>query len=131
MTDTLTITKEEGRVTILRLHGILNAATEQSLMRAAEQTYAAGSRFLLIDLSGISMVTSAGLQALEKIYRMFTPHHEVGEWSAAHPGEVFKSQNFKLGGASPQVHSILSIAGFLHHIPMYSNLQEAHNSFGR
>lgn len=131
MTDTLTITKDEGRVAVLHLHGILNAATEQSLMQAAEQTYAAGARFLLVDLSGISMVTSAGLQALEKIYRMFTPHNEINEWTAAHPGKVFKSQNFKLGGASPQVHSILSIAGFLHHIPMYANVQEARNSFGQ
>ncbi len=131
MTDTLSITQDEGRVTVFHLRGVLNAATQQTLVQAAQQAHAGGARLLLIDLSEVSLVTSAGLQALEKTYQMFTSSGEVGQWEAAHPGEIYKSQHFKLGGATPQVHSILSIAGFLYHIPMYPTVQEALDSFGR
>ncbi|HVN16511.1 MAG TPA: STAS domain-containing protein, partial [Anaerolineales bacterium] len=72
MTDTLTITKEEGRVTVLHLSGILNAATQEAFLEAASQVRANGAHFLLVDISGITMVTSAGLQAIERIYRLFT-----------------------------------------------------------
>lgn len=131
MADTLTITKSrEGKVDVLHLGGVLNAQSEKALLEAAQQSYAANPDALLIDFSSLEMVMSAGLRALQNIYKIYTPHDEPEKWEAAHAGEVYKSPRLKFAGAAPQVHYVLSLSGFLHNIPIYPTVQEAAQSFG-
>lgn len=129
MTELLKITKTEGAVAVLRFDGSLDAQTEKQAVESAQSVKETGGRYLLIDLSGVDMVTSAGLRALHAIYRLFTPADEAQAWSAEHAGEVFKSPYFKLGQPSPQVHYVLSMAGFLQSIYIYPTLREALDSF--
>jgi ABC-type transporter Mla MlaB component len=129
MADTLTITKTEGSVRVLHLAGKLDAETQPSLMQAARAEQAAGARYLLIDLHELGFITSAGLGALHRIYKMFTPPNEVAAWEAQNPGEPYKSAYVKLACASPSVYYVLNIAGFLQNIPIYPDLQEALDSF--
>lgn len=129
MSEAFTITKTDGRVTILHLSGHVDRQAEPVVVESARQAQAAGVRFLLADLSGVEMITSAGLRALHNVYKIFTPLDEIEAWRKEHADEVFKSPHFKLTGASPEVHYVLSISGFLQNIPMYPNVQEALNSF--
>ncbi|MBI3737977.1 MAG: STAS domain-containing protein [Chloroflexi bacterium] len=129
MTDTLTITKTAGRVTIFHLAGRLDAQTQESLLNAARQAHEAGTKFLLFDLQNLEMITSAGLGALHNIYKLFTSHDEAEAWEREHRGEIYKSPYFKLAGASSNVFYVLSIAGFLRNIPIYPTLDEALKSF--
>ena len=129
MSQGFTITKTDGPVTVLHLGGHLDSQAEPEVVETARQTHAAGVRFLVADLSGVEMITSAGLRALHTIYKQFTPHEEVEAWQKEHADQVFKSPHFKLTGASPEVHYVLSISGFLQNLPIYPNLQEALNSF--
>ena len=130
MADTLTITKSQsGPVTVLDLAGVLNAQSEHALIDAAHAAHANDPHALLIDLTGLEMIMSAGLRALQNIYKFYTPHMEPEEWEAAHPGEVYKSTRLKFTGAAPQVHYVLSLSGFLHNIPIYPTLEEALKSF--
>ncbi len=129
MTDQLKIKKIDGPVTVLYFEGRLDSQTEPLAVENARTELDAGARFLLIDLHGVDMVTSAGLRALHTIYEMFTPYHEAQVWHVERPDETFKSPYFKLSRASSQVHYVLSIAGFLQNISMYPNLQEALDSF--
>ncbi|HEX8992277.1 MAG TPA: STAS domain-containing protein, partial [Anaerolineales bacterium] len=66
MTDTLTITQSQaqGSITILHLAGRLDGQTQAMLLTAARSEKAAGMRCLLIDLSNVEFITSAGLGAL-------------------------------------------------------------------
>jgi hypothetical protein len=131
MADTLTIVKtEQGRVNILHLAGVLNAQSEGALMEAVREAHAAHAHFLLLDLTDVTLVTSAGLRAFQNIYRMYTPEQEPEQWESGHPGEVFKTPHLKMAGAAPQVHYVLSLSGFLQHIPIYPTMQEAIESFG-
>lgn len=129
MTETLKITKTDGAVTILHFEGSLDAQTEKLAVENAQSAMDAGARYLLIDLGGVEMVTSAGLRALHTIYKMYTPNEEIRAWQVEHSDETFKSPYFKLAQPSSQVHYVLSIAGFLQSICIYPTMQEAIDSF--
>ena len=129
MTGLLKITKTEGPVTVLYFEGTLDGQAENLAVENARTVLDAGAHFLLIDLQGVDMVTSAGLRALHTIYKMFTPNEVIQAWQLEHPDETFKSPYFKLSRPSSGVHYVLSIAGFLQNIAMYPDLQEAINSF--
>lgn len=130
MIDTLTITKsDQGPVKVLHLAGELDGQTQAQLMDAARAEQAAGTRYLLIDLTNVRHISSAGLGALHNIYRMFTPQQAIDAWQRENPGEPYKSEYMKVAGASPSVYYILDIAGFLHNIPIYADLEQGLNSF--
>jgi anti-anti-sigma regulatory factor len=129
MIKTLTITKTEGPVTILHLHGRVDAETSKYLLDAAHQAHKEGAQKILIDLSDVAVLTSAGLQTLQSIYKMFTPAAEIEKWHASHPGEMFKSPYFKICCPSPELYYLFNMAGFLHNIPIFSYLDDALASF--
>jgi anti-anti-sigma factor len=122
MDVTLKITKEqiEGKVpvTLLHLRGWLDAQGEESLLAAARDAYDAGSRFLLLDLSEVDTLTSAGMRAIQKVYKLYTP-----------ADEHFKVARVKLCNAPPQVYHVLGVTGFLQNIPNYETAQAAIDSF--
>lgn len=129
MSQSFKIRKTEGRVTTLHLSGHLDSQAEGQVIESAGLVQQAGGRFLLFDLGDLEMITSAGLRALHTVYKTLTPQEEIEAWQKDHAGEIYKSPYFKLAGASPQVHYVLSISGFLQNIPIYPGMQEALDSF--
>jgi anti-anti-sigma factor len=107
-------------VTVFRLHGWLDAQSEQQLLEAARTTYDGGARYLLIDMSDLDTLTSAGMRALQKVYQIFTPKEDQ-----------FKVAHLKLCNAPPQIYNVLGITGFLQNIPMYESRDAALQSFGK
>lgn len=129
MTDSLNIKKTEGPVKVLHLSGKLDGQTQESLMNAARAEQAAGTRFLVFDLNGLEMISSAGLGALHNIYKMFTPKSEIDAWEESQQGQPYKSAYFKLAAAPANIYYVLNIAGFLNNIPIYPDLEQALKSF--
>ena len=118
----------EVSVTILHLSGHLHGNTEQQLIDRARQAYEDGSTHLLLDLSGLEVLTSAGLRAIHNIFNLLTPQNDVTV-IRQHGEEPYKSPYFKLVCPNPDVYYILNIAGFLQNILIYNNMDEAVNSF--
>jgi anti-anti-sigma factor len=118
----------EVSVTILHLSGHLHGNTEQQLVDRARQAYEDGSTHILLDLSGLEVLTSAGLRAIHNIFNLLTPQSDVTV-IRQHGEEPYKSPYFKLVCPNPDVYYILNIAGFLQNILIYNNMQEAVNSF--
>ena len=129
MTDSLTITKSEGRVIVLHLAGKLDGQTNAALLDQARAEQAAGARFLLIDLQALEMITSAGLGTLHTIFKLFTPKEEIDAWEREKHGEPYKSAYFKLAAAPASVYYVLNIAGFLNNIPIHPDVEGALKSF--
>lgn len=132
MTETLSITSSQAEgnadVTVFQLSGTLDAASEDALYDQACQAFDSGTNYLLLDMQNLEFISSAGLRALHNIFRKCTPE---GEFEAAREsGEPYKSPYFKLAGASPNVYSVLNLAGFLHNIPFYPTMEDALKSFG-
>jgi anti-anti-sigma factor len=124
MNSDLRITSEETQadvpVRIFRLRGWLDAQSEEQLLEAARTAYDGGARYLLIDMSDLDTLTSAGMRALQKVYQIFTPKEDR-----------FKVAHLKLCNAPPQIYNVLGITGFLQNIPMYESQDAALQSFGK
>ena len=124
MNSDLKITSEQVvvavPVTVLQVRGWLDAQSEEQLLAVARTAYDEGARYVLIDMSELDTITSAGIRSLQKIYQMYTPKEDR-----------FKIAHLKLCNAPPQIYNVLGITGFLHNIPMYESLEAALESFGR
>jgi hypothetical protein len=130
LADKLSITKtEQGEVVLFRLNGMLNANTEVQFVEAARREKESGARYLLVDMGGVVMITSAGLRALHDAMYLFTPRAEIDAYQKANPGDLYKSGYFKLAGATANVYSVLNLAGFLHNIPIFPDVKQALESF--
>ncbi len=116
-------------VTILHLGGHLHGATEQELLDRARQAYEDGARHLLLDLSELEVLSSAGLRAIQNVFKLFTPQSDA-EIIQRHDEEPYKSPYLKMVCPNPQIYYILNITGFLHNILIYNNMDDAVKSFG-
>ena len=127
---TITTSQVQGdiSVTILHLSGHLHGATEQELLDHARQAYEDGAKYLLLDLSGLEVLSSAGLRAIHSVFNLFTPQSDV-EIIRQHREEPYKSPYLKLACPDPQIYYVLNIAGFLQNLLIYNNLDEALKSF--
>lgn len=126
----ITASQIQGQVsvTVLHLSGHLHGNTEQQLIDRARQAYEDGSAHILLDLSQLEVLTSAGLRAIHNIFNLLTPQNDV-TLIRQHGEEPYKSPYFKLVCPNPDVYYILNIAGFLQNILIYNNMDEAVNSF--
>ena len=115
-------------VTILHLSGHLHGSTEPELLDRARQAREDGSKYLLLDLSGVQVLTSAGLRAIHNIFNLFTPQSDR-QVIKQHGDEPYKSPYFKLVCPNPDVYYVLNITGFLQNILIYTDMDEATNSF--
>jgi hypothetical protein len=97
-------------------------------MEQVRQTYKEGSRYLLLDLSGVEVLTSAGLRAIHNSFLLFTPKDDVTVINE-HPDEPYKSPYFKMVCPNPNIYYVLNIAGFLQNIPIYNDVEDAVRSF--
>jgi len=118
----------EVPVTILHLSGHLHGNTEPELLDRARQALEDWSKYLLLDLSEVEVLTSAGLRAIHNIFNLFTPQSDVAI-IRQHGDEPYKSPYFKLVCPNPDVYYVLNIAGFLQNILIYNNMEEATSSF--
>src|SRR5512134_3575978 len=127
---TINASQIEGEVpvTILHLSGHLHGNTEAELLDQARQALETGSKYLLLDLSGVDILTSAGLRAIHNIFNLFTPQDDM-QIIRQHGDEPYKSPYLKLVCPNPDVYYVLNIAGFLQNIFIYNNMHEAVNSF--
>jgi ABC-type transporter Mla MlaB component len=115
-------------ITILHLSGHLHGETERELIDTARQVHEEGTKHLLLDLSGLEVLTSAGLRAIQIIFNLFTPQRDMNVIHE-HSDEPYKSPYVKLVCPNPQIYYVLNIAGFLQNILIYNDLDEAVNSF--
>jgi anti-anti-sigma factor len=106
-------------VAVLTVHGWLDGHSEGQLVEAVQKARAAGAEYVLLDLGGVSTITSAGIRAIQKSFGILTP------------GDGAASVRLKLCGASPTVYEVLSITGMLISVPMYESRDIAIDSFGR
>lgn len=110
--------EQTENATVFHLSGWLDAQAENALVNAAQEAHTNGTKNLVIDLAEVEILTSAGIRALQKIFKLFHPE-----------AEQVKSTSFKLSSALAQVYQVLAMTGFLQNVPMYETLSSALKSF--
>lgn len=118
----------EVSVTVFHLNGHLHGNTEKQILDRARQSYEEGSKYVLLDLSKLEVLSSAGLRAIHNIFNLFTPQSDV-EIIRQHRDEPYKSPYVKLVCPNPDIYYILNITGFLQNLLIYNNMDDAINSF--
>jgi anti-anti-sigma regulatory factor len=134
----VTVSQVEGRVpvTILHIHGDLDASSYRDLIAKGQEVYNAGTRDILLDLSGMPYLSSSGLVALHSIALMLRgekpPDPESG-WEAFHAIDrdrgVGLQQHVKLLNPQPGVDKVLETVGFRQFFEVYTDLATATASF--
>jgi anti-anti-sigma factor len=130
----ITVTQEQGRVpvTVLNVKGDINAATADQFLAEAQTAYDDGARNMLIDLSRVSLLSSAGLRALHNIFNMLRSDSPEESNEAVRKGltdGTFKSPHLKLLKPDKTVTQVLSMAGFDMFLEIYDNRKKAVASF--
>ena len=133
----ISVTQEKGKVpvSVVHLKGDLDASSYLELVDTAQKLYNDGVRSLLLDLTDLVFISSAGLASLNMVTRMFR-----GEKSDAEDGwGTFKAidrdrdsgmqSRVKLLNPSPEVESVLDTVGFKQFFEVYTDLEEAVSSF--
>lgn len=122
MKSDLKITSEQIQahvpVTIFHIGGWLDAQSELQFLEAAHSAYETGARYLLIEMSDLDTLTSAGMRVIQKVYQMFTPANDP-----------HKTIRLKLCSAPPQIYNVLGLTGFLQNIPLYESMESALEAF--
>lgn len=134
----ITVYQVQGRVsvTVLQPHGDVDASNYRDLIAKAQEVCNAGAQDILLDLSDIPFVSSAGLVALHSIARMLRgeqpPDPESG-WEAfraiRRDRDRGPQQHLKLLNPQPRVDKVLETAGFKRFMEVYTDLETAIASF--
>ncbi|MCL4294871.1 MAG: STAS domain-containing protein [Anaerolineae bacterium] len=131
----ITVSQEQGRVpvTVLRIDGdVIDANSYQQLEAQARAAIEAGARNLLLDLTKMKYISSAGLRALHTIFLLLrgdTPNESDENMKKGLMDGTFKSPHLKLLNPSPAVTETLRAMGFDMFLEVHRNLKDALASF--
>ncbi len=130
----VTVTHEQAKVpvTVFHVSGELNVSTYEALMQRARQAYEAGARDLVIDLSQVTYISSAGIRSISSIFRMVrgsSPQESPEVMQKGLMEGTFKSPHLKLSGATGGVAEVLKLAGVDMFLEIHETVQEALASF--
>ncbi len=123
-------------VTVVRVDGQLDGQNYQNLIDKAKEVYESGARDFLLDLSGLTYISSAGLVALHSIALLTRgdpmPDTNAG-WSALHSignaGKDSIQRHVKLLNPREEIKSVLDMVGFSAAFEIYTDFNAALQSF--
>ncbi len=134
----INVSKEQGRVsvTVLQVTGQLDSQTYQQLIDRARDEVEAGTSHILLDLGGLSYISSAGLVSLHTVALLLRgeslPDPEQG-WSALKSMDRTRDggmqANLKLLNPRPEVVSVLDMVGFSAFFEVFTDKRKAIDSF--
>jgi anti-anti-sigma regulatory factor len=117
----ITVSQTQGQVpvTLLHVHGDLDASSYRDLIAKGQEAYNAGARNILLDLSDMPYMSSSGLVALHSIALLLRgkePLDPEAGWGAFHAidrdRDAGLQRHIKLLNPQPQVDKALETVGF-------------------
>jgi anti-sigma B factor antagonist len=119
-------------VTVLHLKGDLDMKTHQDLENQVRQAHSEGVKYVLLDLTNLRYLTSAGLRAIHSAFNLL----REGDSAESDPvvqkgmrGGAFKSAHLKLVNPSKSVREVLTIAGYDMFMEIHPDVDTAIRSF--
>ncbi|GAB4499236.1 MAG: hypothetical protein OHK003_14340 [Anaerolineales bacterium] len=134
----INILQEQGKVpvTVIKVAGQLDGQTYQKLISSAQEVINGGTKNILLDLSELTFISSAGLVSLHVIALLLRgeamPDLDRG-WAALK--SVNKSresgvqQHVKLLNPRPEIVNVLEMVGFSSFFEIFNDKQKALESF--
>lgn len=127
---------ENGRVpvTVMHIHGSIDASTYQTFQSRAEELIDQGTRHILVDLSHAGFISSAGFRALHQLFNKLRSVHPDSNLSDEEvktgiSAGTYKSPHLKLLNPSRETRTAFEMSGFDMYIETYTDMQAAIASF--
>jgi anti-anti-sigma regulatory factor len=118
-------------IAIMQIKGDLNGSNFMQVTDKAQELFKNPARYLLIDLSEVNSVTSAGLSALHKVALLYSGADQSTEHgfnpALTHSSNARKF--VKLLNPQAEVERTLEVAGFKLFFKIYKDLEGALASF--
>lgn len=134
----LKITQQQGSqpVSVIHLEGTLDSNSYQFVIDQAKKLFVEGSRRLILDMTALTYISSAGIVALQSIAKLFRGESllntEAG-WNTIRSLDKERSsgkqQNVKLLNVPANVQKVLDTVGISEFFEIYSDLAAAVASF--
>ena len=133
----ISVVQAKGKVpvSVFMLKGDLDASSYRDLIAEAQKSFDSGTRNLLLDLTDLAFISSAGLAALHIITKMFKGEQASDEdgWGAFKAIDRDRDSgmqtNVKLLNPSENVNSVLDTVGFKQFFEVFTDRDEAIQSF--
>lgn len=124
----------KASVTIVKLHGAIDASNYTVLIERARELYQAGMRHMLLDLSDVPYMSSSGIVALHTAALLMRGETaSASGWEAAHAidRDIDKGfqKNIKLLSPQPNVQRVLEMVGLNRFFEIFTDLNQAIESF--
>jgi anti-anti-sigma factor len=113
----ITVMQEQGRVpvTVLQVAGRTDSASANEFEKKVMEAIDAGARYLVLDLSKVPYMSSAGLRVLQEIFnklRSLSDGENDKEMYRQINDGSFKSPHLKLLAPTKEVLEVLKMSGF-------------------
>jgi anti-anti-sigma factor len=130
----ISVSQKQGRVpvTIFHIKGEINVNTYEEFQAKAQEAFNSGARNLLLDLTDVSYISSAGVRGLHAVFTMLRAGSGESD-DAISKGlrdGTFKSPHLKLLNPSANVAQVLRTMGLDMYLEIYQDLERAVASFG-
>ncbi len=136
MRITISKTYKPVSITVLHLEGKLDRANYESFIDEAQEVYGNGARDLILDMTKLTFISSAGVAALHQVTLLFRDvdtSHLDGGWGAFGTRErdraLNKQEHVKLLSPPAQVLEVLNMTGFGSLFEVFTDLTQAVESF--
>jgi anti-anti-sigma factor len=118
----IAISQMQGRVpvTVFHIKGQIDANTSKNLEAKAAEAVGSGTHDLLLDLSDVTYMSSAGFRAVHSIYTMLNGDEQKGGQQISH---------LKLLNPSEDINRIIWTLGFNAFVSTHSDLKAAVGAF--
>jgi len=134
----ISVSSAQGKVpvSVVAITGQLDGQNYQDLIGKVKELYEAGTRNVLLDLSGLTYISSAGIVALHTIALMLrgeaVPDPERG-WNTVRSmdrtREAGVQQHLKLLSPRPEVTGVLDMVGFTAFFQIFTDRDQAIAAF--
>ena len=119
-------------ISVMHVDGNINSATYQEFQSKAEELIGAGARDILIDLTHVHFVSSAGIRAIHALFnklRTLVPDVSDEELRKGINAGTYKSPHLKLLNPSKEATTTFEMTGLNMYIDIYKDFKKAIASF--
>jgi hypothetical protein len=134
----ITVSQNQGPVSIsvMQLQGKLDGSNYKDFIAEAEKLYDSGARDLLLDMSNLTYMSSAGIAALHSVALLFRGQKPMAEeegWSTYRSLDRDRDSgpqaHVKLLVLNGKIHETLDMVGYSTFFEIYNDIHQAVASF--
>jgi anti-anti-sigma factor len=119
-------------ISVIHVNGNIDSASYEKFQSEAESLIKSGTRDILVDLTEVRFVSSAGIRALHAIFnklRDLSPDISDDEMRKGINNGTYKSPHLKLLNPSKETLATLNMTGLDMYIEVFTDLKKAVSAF--